>query len=426
MACVAAAIGGGALTSPARAENWTAWRGPRGNGTSTETRLPLVWSDSRGIAWRVELPGTGTSTPVVWDDAIFVTAQDEERLLLVRVHKPDGSLVWVREVGSGTAQRGGLSRSAQKFHELHNLASPSPVTDGEVVIVHFGNGDLAACDFDGRLLWKRNLQQDHGPYSIWWGHANSPVLFDKLVVSVCMQDSLQGVSNSPAESYVVAHNKRSGELVWKTLRATGADAEEGDAYTTPVLAQGLEGWELIVMGANQLDAYDPLGGEQLWVLPGLVGGRTVTGPIVGGDMVYATRGMKGDLVAVRLGGRGELTRREIVWKQSDSTPDTPCPVLWDALLFTVSDLGVARCYDAETGHVRWRERLGGDFKASPLAAEGRIYFTNREGVTTVVAADDRYRKLAENRLDEEVTASLAVSGGKILLRGRANLVCLSQ
>lgn len=414
------------LGTPALAENWPQWRGPSGDSTSPEERLPLNWNEQRGIVWKVELPGWGDSTPAVWQDALFVTAQDDDKLLLLRLKRESGQTLWTREVGTAETPRGGPGRGSQKFHDLHNNASPSPVTDGKVVVVHFGNGLLAAYDFNGQQLWRRNLQDDYGPYSIWWGHANSPVLYGDLVISVCMQDSLAGVADRPPASYLVAHDKRTGKPKWRSARMTDADAEECDSYTTPLLIQTAQGPQLVVMGANQLDGYDPDTGEQIWYLRGIVGGRTITGPTAGLQMVFATQGMRKDLLAVKLGHQGKLTRRDVVWKQTEATPDTCCPVLWRDLLFTVSDNGVAKCYDAHTGHQKWKKRLPGDYKASPIAAEGRIYFLNMHGVTTVVAASDRFSKLSENTLDDDTTASPAVSGGRIYLRGKKFLYAIGK
>jgi outer membrane protein assembly factor BamB len=208
----------------------------------------------------------------------------------------------------------------------------------------------------------RNLQKDHGGYTIWWGHANSPVISGKNVISACMQDPLDDVEGGPVESYLVAHDLKTGRVAWRQTRSTGAHAEEGDAYTTPLLWQRKGRVELVVMGGNQLDGYDPRTGKQLWQLPGLVGGRTVTGPTVAHDMVYATLGMRRDLIAVNVEGTGELSRRSIVWKNNQGTPDSCSPVVWDKWLFFVSDDGIARCFDALTGHLQWKERLKGNYQ----------------------------------------------------------------
>ena len=413
------------LSRPVAAENWPQWRGPQGNSVSHETNLPLFWSEERNVRWKVALPEWGTSTPAIWGEALFVTTHQDEALLALRLDKSTGKTIWTRQLGSGVPKREGEKRE-QKFHRLHNMASPSPVTDGEVVIVHFGSGDLAALDFDGQVLWQRNLEKDYGAYTIWWGHANSPVLYKDLVISVCMQDSLEGVSEERSPSYLVAHDKRTGREIWKTMRSTAADAEQCDSYTTPIFCQTPERLEMVVMGGNQLDAYDPASGKLLWFLPGLIGGRTITGPTFSDELIYATQGMRGPLLAVKAGGDGERPRNSIAWKHDQGTPDSSTPVVAGGLLFLVTDNGVAKCFDAHTGHLQWEKRLGGDYKASPLAAEGRIYFLNTRGLCTVVSASPRFDKLAENQLDDEMLASPAASDGRIYLRGRQALYCLEK
>lgn len=417
------------LANPAAGEPWPAWRGPNGDSVSHEQAVPLVWSERQNVAWKVALSGWGASTPIIWEDSLFITSQFEEELFLLKLRTSDGEVEWMRQLGTGQTVREtppGQERRQQRFHDLHNLASPSPVTDGEVVVAHFGNGLLAAVDFAGEILWERNLADDFGGYTIWWGHANSPVLYRDLVISVCMQDSLTDLGEGPAPSYLVAHDLRTGEERWRQMRFTEATAEECDSYTTPVLYYATDLDYLVVMGGNQLDAYDPGTGEPRWRLPGLVGGRTITGPVVGLKSVFATRGMRGPLVAVPLDKAGELTDSAIVWELEENTPDTCCPVLWRDLLFTISDGGIAQCVNAHTGHVEWKERLPGDYKASPVAAEGRIYFTNTDGLTTVVGASDRFEKLSANALEGVSVASLAISGGRIYFRSREHLYAIGK
>lgn len=409
---------------------WPQWRGPTGTGVSGETGLPVEWSETSGIAWKRPLPGWGNSTPAVCGDAIFVTSQEEEDLLLLRLARSDGAIAWRRKVAEGRVPRKerlskrGDERRAQVFHETQNFASPSPVTDGRLVAVHFGSGDLAVYDFEGRLQWRRNLQAEHGKYTVWWGHANSPIIHEGLLISACMQDSLLDLPGGRSESYVVAHDLRTGRQVWKTLRMTGARAESNDAYTTPLLRSTPVGTEMVVMGGTWIDAYDPRDGRQIWCLRGLGGNRVITGPTLGEDMVYATVGMRGALFALRPGGRGELSEGDIAWRWRRGTPDSPSPVLWRDRLFIVSDRGIATCLDAKQGEAIWTERLPGDYRASPLVAEDRVYFTNMSGLTTVISAAGEFRKVAENQIDDRTTASLAVADGALYLRGRRALYCI--
>jgi outer membrane protein assembly factor BamB len=416
--------------APAQAGNWPQWRGPTGEGVSNETSLPLNWSNDSNILWKFPLDGPASSSPIVWGDAAFLTTQEGDSLFLVKINVKTGQAEWTQKVGSGETPRAPLKaksaeqRRHQKFHDLQNLASPTPATDGEIVVVHFGNGDLTAYDYAGKQLWRHNLQDDYGTYTIWWGHANSPIIYKDLVVNVCMQDSLADLPGNPVESYLVAFDKRTGQVKWRTPRPTKANAEECDAYTTPVVRNVGNRQELIVMGGNQLDAYDPDSGKQLWFLTGLVGGRTVTGPTLTDDLVFATRGKKGPLVAIKPGVAGELPEKDIVWQETKDTPDASSPVAWKGLLFWITDNGFAFCRDAKTGEVKWKERIPGDFKASPVAADGRIYFLNRAGQCTVVTASDRFEKLAVNSLEGETNASPAVAGGRIYIRTSKALYCI--
>lgn len=406
-------------TATLAAENWPQWRGPAGTGVSSERDIPLIWSDTRSLRWKCELPGWGASTPAVWGDAIFVTGQAaNHELWLARIDKRTGKFAWQKTVGQGETPREAPKRLAQKFHALHNFASPSPVTDGKVVVVHFGNGDFAAYDFAGEQLWKRNLQDDFGSYTNWYGHANSPVLFQQTVISVCMQDSLADLQETAVESYIIAHDLRTGRERWKTVRKTRATAEQCDSYTTPLLAKLNDRQQLIVMGANQLDGYDPVTGRQLWYLPNLTGGRLATGPTTADGLIFATRGLRGPLFAVKPTGEGELPRKSIAWEHADATPDSCSPVVWGEFLFTITDDGIARCLHAETGNTKWKHRLPGNYKASPVAVEGRVYFLNTAGMCTVLSAAPYYDKLTENQLTGEFVASPAISGGTLLLRGK--------
>lgn len=400
------------------------WRGPAGTGVCRETGVPWKWSQGENILWTAEIPAWGNSTPVVWQDRIFLTTQDDQNdLLLICLSKTDGRTLWTRKVGNDEAPAE-APRGRQKFHALNNLASPSPVTDGRFVAAHFGNGDLAVFDMKGNPQWKRNLQSDYGPYSIWWGHANSPVIVGDLLISICIQDSLADIQERPNVSYVAAHDLETGRPVWFTERMTGAEKEHGDAYTTPLVREAEGRTEVIVMGAEQMDAYDAATGRQVWVLPGLAGNRVITGPTLHDNVVYATIGMRGPVFAAKIGDSGTLPAERILWQYPSNTPDSPSPVVCNGLLFIAADNGVAQCLDLANGEMCWRERMGREFKASPIAAEGRVYFLDTSGRCTVVEAAREYRPLAVNEIPDRMLASPAVSDGKIFLRGRERLYCI--
>jgi outer membrane protein assembly factor BamB len=415
------------------ADNWPQWRGPEGDGASSETDLPIVWNKEMGVRWQCPLPEWGDSTPAIWQNSIFVTTQvDNRKLLLLKIDKTTGHIEWTRQVGDEVCPHQPLQgksddkRRHQFFEKSQNFASPSPVTDGRRVVVHFGNGDLAAYDFDGNQLWHHNLQKDYGDYTVWWGHANSPVLYGDLVISICIQDSCADLPGKPSPSYVVANDIRNGHERWKTMRMTSATHEDCDSYTTPILWKNGDRPELVVMGGQVLDAYDPATGKLFWQLPGLIGCRTITGPVAGHGMIYATQGMRQALLAVRPGGDGQRTRDDVVWHLGQGTPDSSTPVVSGKSLFLVTNDGIARCVDTKTGRVQWKERLKGEYRASPVAADGRIYFLNTQGLTTVVAASPRFKRLAENPLNDDTLASPAVSDGRIYIRGRKTLYCIGR
>jgi outer membrane protein assembly factor BamB len=420
-------------TASLRGEDWPQWRGPRHDGVSRESGLPVVWSETAGLAWKCRLPEWGHSTPVAAGNAVFVTSQvDEQRLVLLKIHKTTGRIEWTRDVGTGKAEqikvhgKNAAERRHQVFPLGENFATPSPATDGSVIVAHFGNGLLAAYDFDGKPLWKRDLQQDYGAYTVWWGHANSPILYQDLVISVCMQETCADLPGKPSPSYVVAHDKHSGREVWLTPRPSASLREYSDAYTTPIIANSAGGPLLLVAGAETLDAYAPATGKRVWFLPELLGNRMIASPVAADGWIYATRGKGGPVLAVKLEGRGQRPRSDIAWTHEKATPDCPTPVVCNKLLFWVSNSGIANCLDTVTGEQCWKERLRGAYRASPLAAQEKIYFVNTDGMTTVVAAERTFRRLAENHVEDTIIASPIASDGKLFLRGQKWLYCLTK
>jgi outer membrane protein assembly factor BamB len=402
--------------TPAPEDVWPQWRGPNGDSVAPGPALPTRWSKTENIRWKSPLPGWGNSTPAIWRDAIFVTTQvDDDRLLLLRVDRTTGKIAWQREVGRGTPRRQGLVGNG-RFHDEQNMASPSPVTDGRHVWVHFGNGDLACYNFAGEKVWAFNMAQRYGAYTIWWGHANSPLLVGDLLVSVCIQDPKDG-----GKSYVVAHDQETGKERWLVKRETGATLEPADSYTTPILYRHDGRTELIVFGGNVLDAYDPATGKKLWYCNVFQGNRVISGPTLAGDTVYAVEGMRGPLFAVKAGGKGDVTATHVRWKFAGTTPDAPSPAVANGLVFLATNPGVALCLDAATGKQLWKERLGEGFRASPLVSAGKIYFFSKEGKATIIEASREFRVVGQADLDEEVVASPAVAAGDLFIRTRENL-----
>lgn len=400
------------------ADIWPQWRGPRGDSVSAVKSLPTSWSATENVVWKTLLPGWGNSTPAIWKDAIFVTTQvDDERLLLLRLDRATGKVVWEREVGKGTPRRKGPVGNL-RFHDEHNMATPSPITDGSHVWSTFGNGEIACYNFDGDKIWSRNLLDDHGPLTIWWGYGASPVLYKNLLITAVMQDPA-----GDGASYVVAHDKLTGKKVWFTRRTTGAKGEPGDSYTTPLLDQYDGRTELIVFGGNVLDAYNPDDGTLLWSYKGFQGNRVISGPTRAGDTVFAIEGMKGPVYAVRARGSGDVTAKNLLWKTKGKggNPDASTPVAVNGLLFMANNTGVATCLDAVTGEELWKERLGGDLRASPVVAGDRVYFFAKDGKAAIVAADREFRLLGQPELNEQIIASPAIAGDSLYVRTRKNL-----
>jgi outer membrane protein assembly factor BamB len=297
------------------------------------------------------------------------------------------------------------------------MASPSPVTDGKHVWVHFGNGDLACYDFAGEKIWARNLAKDHGVYSIWWGHANSPLLVGDLLISACMQDTKGGGKN-----YLVAHDKLTGKQKWLTPREYGEKEEPADSYTTPLLFDNKGKPEVILFGANVVDGYDPQTGKRLWLSKPFTGNRVISGPTLIGDTVYAVEGMKGPVFAIKAGGDGDTTATSVVWKYSKkTTPDAASPVVANGLVFLANNDGLATCIDAANGKELWKERIGDKFRATPLVANGKIYFFTKDAQAIIIEASRELKVVQRNDLNEDMTASPAAAHGSLFLRTREHL-----
>jgi outer membrane protein assembly factor BamB len=403
-------------------ETWPQWRGPTGDNVSPSARLPTHWSKTDNIAWKVPLTGWGNSTPAIWRDVIFLTTQADDRLLLFRLDGKTGQTVWQREVGRGRPRRNGPTGNG-RYHDENNMSSPSPVTDGKHVWAHFGTGDLACFDFDGNLIWSCNMIERYGPYSIWWGHSNSPVLFGDLLLSICVQDPAGGGKN-----YVLAQEKLTGKEVWYTKRDTGASKEPADSYTTPILFRHDGRTDLIVFGGNVLDAYNPATGKRLWFCNIFKGSRVISSATLAGDTVYAIQGMNnGPLFAIRAGFSAasetvaDLTNTHVRWKFTGNTPDAASPVVANGLVFMATNSGRAICVDAATGKSQWSQQLGEAFRATPLVVGDMIYYLNKEGKTTIVEASREFKKIAECDLDEDTVASPAAAAGALYIRTKGHL-----
>ncbi|MGE0705578.1 MAG: PQQ-binding-like beta-propeller repeat protein [Vicinamibacterales bacterium] len=395
------------------AEHWPAWRGPAGNGTSGETRLPVTWSATEGVTWRLALPEWSGSTAIVWSDTIFLNVAEGASLHLWAVDRNKGTIRWKRHLSDG-------NRRERK----QNMSSPSPVTDGQHVWVMTGTGILKAFDFAGTELWTRDIQRDYGRFGLNWGYASSPLLHeDSLYIQV-----LHGMTtNDP--SYVVRIDKMTGGTRWRVERPTRAISESPDAYTTPALLVHPGGTEIVVSGGDVVTGHDLATGRELWRSEGLnprnsPGHRIVASPIVFGGIVYAPARER-PILALKSGGRGDVTQSHRLWS-FDSGPDVPTPVTDGRYFYVIRDNGVMFCLDAQTGTTIYGpQRLpSATYSGSPVLADGKLYVTNEDGVTVVVRAGPKFELLAQNDLAEYTLSSPAISEGQIFIRTDAALYAI--
>jgi outer membrane protein assembly factor BamB len=391
----------GAVT---QADEWPQFRGPSGQGHSAESGLPIAWSESRNVMWKTPVPGRGWSSPVVAGGRVWVTTSVNEKGASLRAVAFDAASG--REVVNVEVFR---LRSAELTNPKNSHASPTPIVEGDRVYVHFGAEGTAALTLSGEMVWKARF-----PYESQHGNGGSPVLYGDLLIFSC---------DGSNEAFVVAVDKRTGKVRWKTSRRQPWD----QAYSTPLVIRVGDRDELVSVGAYRAAAYDPQTGKEIWRVGYADGFSNVPRPVFGHGLVYIATGFQQpSLLAVRADGAGDVTRTHIAWTLTRGAPLTPSPLLVGDELFVVNDGGIASCLDAKTGATNWVQRLGGAFSASPVFADGRIYFLSEEGASIVLAPGREFRKLAESTLDGAILASMAVSEGSIFIRTNSHLYRLAQ
>jgi len=392
-------------TARVGAENWPQWRGPLLNGLSHEKNLPVRWSKTEGLAWTLPLPAWSGSTPIVWGDRIFLNVAEGPSVFLWSIDRTKGGVLWKRPLAGGNKQI-----------RKQNMSTPSPVTDGTGVWVITGTGVLKAFDFDGRERWARDIQRDYGIFGQLYGYGSSPLLYeDSLYVQV-----LHG-SHTDAPSYLLRINKTDGKTIWRTERRTAAEQESPDAYTTPTILRYGNTAEVVVTGADVVTGYDPATGTELWRAEGLNPTkdgifRIIASPFVQDGIIYAPSRER-PMLALKAGGRGDVSKTHVIWRFMNG-PDVPMPVTDGTYLYVINDRGIVWCLDAKTGAAIYeRQRLTpSTYTGSPVLADGKIYITNEDGVTSVVQAGPKFAILAENDFEEYVLSSPAVSDGQIFIR----------
>jgi outer membrane protein assembly factor BamB len=405
------------LTHAIMAENWPQFRGPTGQGLSAEKDLPISWSATSGILWKVAIPGEGWSSPIVWADRVFITTATDRgtSCRMLALDCGTGKVLWDREVFKQTLQR----KEAR-----NSFATPTPATDGRRVYAVFHDGGIAALEIDGATVWSNR----DFPFYSQHGLATSPILWQNLLISA-RDGSSQGEDKSLGwqtpwdQSFLLALDKETGQVRWKGLRGRSRIG-----HVVPCLWTAPDGRVQVISGAGDVvQGFDAKAGQRIWTSFNK-GEGVVPSSVVGDGLVFTACGYSGreSIKAFRLGGEGDLKETNLVWEQRQGMPKVPSLLYIKPYLYSITDNGMATCLKGDTGEIVWQERLGGAFSASPVYADGRIYFLSDGGETTVVAAGPQCKSVAKNPLKEKCQASMAVSRGRLFIRTEKNLFCIGE
>ena len=420
------------------ADDWPNWRGPQASGISAEPLLPTKWSASDNVAWKAPLAGAGISTPIVSGDRVFVTSQlgagisrqgprlvqggdaaamgekalggakgvdpSKTTFIVEAFSRSTGARVWERRIEA----QGDLTPT----HEKHNLATPSPVTDGKQIFALFGTGQLVALNQDGSVAWQRHLGRDYAPFDVQWGHGSSPVIYNDTVILLC---------DHPSSSYLLALDARTGKERWKTDRGKGRSS-----YSTPLIVPGKGGDELIVNSSERLDAYDARTGAHLW-FTGDANRFPVPSAVFHDGIIYTSRGYRsGPYMAIRPGGRGDISSTHVLWTVPTGAPYVSSLLHYQGIVYMANDVGVLTAVDAKTGERVWQQRVDGVFSASPVGGGGHVYFVSENGDTVVVKAGRSPEIVARNAIAERALASPAISSGRLFIRTDDHLFAIGK
>ena len=414
-----------AIASPLHAENWAGFRGNSGSGISTEKNLPVKWSATSGLKWKVALPGRASSSPVATSKRIYLTTQTKDLALwVIAFDKTTGKEAWRKRVASGAlAAKGPKNLYAHR----HNPATSTPVADDSHVWAFFGTGHLVCLDAAGKQIWARNLAKEYGAYDVTFGMGSSPRLWKGKLYIACM---------TKGASYVAALNPATGKTLWKKNRRLPAKDDGPDAYSTPVIWRGNTGDELLIAGSDHINSYHPVNGQQLWVSGGFTikspYGRIIASPAVSPGVIVQCSANPGDgglgrAIALRAGQRGNITTSARLWTLERTTPDSSTPVILDGRAYLVRGNGITLCLDLATGRKLWTERLAqGQYFSAAVAGDGKVYILNTTGACTVLQSGAKFSKLAENKLPGTFYSTPAISNGKIFLRSENTLYAVGK
>lgn len=401
------------FTTTTLAEDWTQFRGPTGQGTSELRDLPASWSSADNVAWKQELPGTGWSSPIVYQDRIYLTTAIDDSsteeashsLHVLCLEAKSGKTIWDSTVFTPDEE------TSPNIHNKNSHASPTPVIVDERIYAHFGHQGIACLDLQGNIIW-RNRGFVYPPVH---GNGGSPVIVGDAVIFSC---------DGAEDPFVIALRRSDGYELWRTPRPV--DAVKKFSFSTPLVIDVDGRKQVICPGSDIVSALDVTTGEEIWHVK-YDGYSVVPRPVFHNGLLFVCTGFgKPDLLAIRPDGRGDVTDTHVEWTVSKGAPNTPSPVVVGNELFMVSDRGVASCVDVNSGELVWQERLGGGFSASPVYADGKIYFQNEAGEGTVIEASREFKLLATNPLDEQTLASYALTDRAILLRTEKHLYRIEQ
>ena len=393
-------------------ENWMRFRGPTGQGISSESKLPVTWSATKNIKWKASLPGNGWSSPIVFEDYVFLTASSDEGVScrVICVNRKDGSIAWNTEVHR---QKPGPMRKQNSY------ATPTPVTDGKHVYSVFYDGTVTAVDFSGNIVWKNNEVKFFSLH----GLGASPILADGQVImpfdGSSREETQVGWKIPWDKAVVLSLDAESGSVRWKGQRGPSRVG-----HVTPILVN--DGSQLISAGGDRVQGFDPTTGKRIWSIYSQGEGVTPS-PVVGDGLIYTSSGFEAPtLRAIRLGGKGDVTKTHIAWEQKRGVAALSSLLYVKPYLYSISRDNILHCIEASSGKIVWLERLSGVHWASPVYADGRIYILSEEGVTIVLRPGAKYDEVAQNDIGDTCLASMAVSQGNFYIRSAQHLYCIGK
>jgi outer membrane protein assembly factor BamB len=406
------------------------WRGPNFNGSSAETNLPTTFTRESGVAWSLKLNGPSASTPVVYENKIFLSSVDAENQSThaICVDRLSGKIVWENKVSDGI-----------KRDDRSNFSSPSPATDGTRVVFLYGNGVVSAFDLNGKLQWSRNLEEDFGAFAYQWTYSASPLIFEgKLYIQVLQRNEPVHERGKPnGESYILCADPATGKTLWKHVRQTEAQAESREAFSTPIPHQINGKWQILIVGGDMVSGHNPDTGAELWRWgtwnPTRIGHwRLVPSPVAGAGVVLACAPKKAPVYAVKP-GNGTLDEKALAWASTERaiTSDVPTPAFYDGDFFVLSDVAKALSRVAPDGSIKWSIETPGKIKyeSSPTACDGKIYIVNFTGEVVVVSAADGkilHQAPFGTSDDKQIRSAIVPTHGQLLLRTDTQLFCIGK